>query len=1350
MTRFKLRCTVLGALLFVGAIVASAQTNPTPFDLSSANYSFTEWSAAEPAGTYPESMVFHVFPLRIEPFNGEIDQEPNGDWGLPYNRTGGARINGAGTGGVSFFQTGSGQAENCSYLGAAVLGLNTVGRANIKVSFELKVVSTGSRPYNMRLQYRADASSGWQNALGADGNFVQLESATSGTTPMSFSWTLPLALEGQSNAQVRWLYFQDGFGSGGRPRISIDEVFVTSDDPTAAAPVALQVFSVSPMNPSKDIPFVMVVRPVDGSGAVVNATANTLVSLAVTTGSGLLSGSTSGTMVAGTSALVLGSVQYNVSENGVSLSASGGAFTAGSATFNVGTGAVYSLMDGPINHAYAGTPMKPFTVTLYNQNNSVDANYTTPVTVYKVNGAGAITGTVTATPFQGVATFDNIIATATGSITIGVIVPGLPNKILPTITVDPTPMVASSITPQYVYGRFRSGTCRYSGFHTPAYAQVTLTNLEPLTSYRYNTGAGSVITSNPTSTGSGLNIHYSAETNSYIYNSSKWIGNADSYSTFSTAQGQTSITLWLNIVPTISAEFEPGTPLYWQIALADANGELIRYYQLPDASMPMTNTTDNLGATLIGDMGSQLTPLNYVMLFDNTAGSGRPVGISIVQSYDNNVNFSTREYSNNIENVPGAWMTQIPNTLSGGVQRIEERHYRTGSTTYSTTSTDGMWNGISTDPMTDGPGSFFDPIYLNTPFVTVSAPAAGDTLCSGRLTTIEYRADGMTDVMLDYTTDGGSSWTLIDPSQPASNGKFEWLVPGLSYQGQVQVRVTGVDRPNESGVSGEFAMVEPIALIEPISSKNLCLDDTDTLIALISGSVESYTWYKDGAVLPAANGPILLLTDVHYGTSGVYWCVAEGFGACGNVITNQSHVRVARETKIATQTRAVPGIIGETVSLSVTAEFPDEVMTYQWFRGQTALTESAHFFGTTSSTLEIRNFVMADYGNDYYCVVNGVCGTTTSRVVRVFPTGVYVEFLFPTTNACAGQDVTVTADVYSNPVGEELSIRWYRNGNPISDNATYSGSTTDALTIANVSAAEAGTYTVRAVLALDDALNAEATVSVVIATPPTITTQPSDQTVCAGAATSLDVGAAAAGDVVYQWYLDGAAVAGGNDATLAIDVATSARAGEYYVVVSTACGTATSNTVTLTVTPATEITTQPVSTIDAKVDSTFTITVAATGTGTVQYQWHKDGAEITGEVTAVYTVAAAAASDAGLYHCIVTSDCGSLNSDTTTVTVTPVVGVDEDLFANGVVIGRVSPNPVSNSATVSISLPSSMSVSMNLIDASGSIVATVSVGVLDAGDHGINLETAMLPSGAYMLQTVVGGGRHMQQVMIIK
>jgi hypothetical protein len=1355
MNRIHLLGALIGIIIGLAVVDTAAQTNPTPFNLAAGNYSFTAWNNTEPAGTYPASMVFHVYDQRIEPFAGLITDAPNGDWIAPYNLTGGPRINGEGANGVSFFQTGSGQSSNnCAFLGAAVLALNTTGRVNVQTTMEMQVTSTGTRPYVMRLQYRYNTGgtsyTNWTNAIGADGNFVELNSVTAGTANQTSTWMAPLELENRANVQLRWIYFQDGDGSGGRPRIRLDNITVSSDNPTASVPTALRVFQM-PASPSAGVPFQMLIRPVDGSGRVCNVTTTTNVLIGVQTGTGSVSGTTSGSIT--TNALTLTGVSYSKVENGVVLSASatsGMALTAGTVTRNFGEAAAYAVMSGSINRGYAGIPLKSFTVTVYRRDNTVDVSYTNPITVFLQSGVGSLSGTLTVTPFRGVATFDNVMASSVGNVTIGTTIPGLPTKILPTIQILTAPKVTGDIVPQYINGRFSSGTCSYSAFITPSYARVTFTGLQPNSSYRFNVGAGNTMMSRPSSTGGGFNIHYNASTNTYDAAGGKSLNTDGEYSNFSTGSTETTRTIWINLLPTNSDAFDPTKIVYWQIALGDESGNLIDIMQLTQTSIPMDNNTTSTTSTLIGDLGSQLTTKNYVVLYDNTAGTGRPLGVALVQPYNTSINFATNRYRFDIENVSGAWMTQVPNTLPTGVRRIEERDYRSGAVTYAVTSNDGIWNGINTNPLSYGtPGGFSTPIYLKTPKVTVSKPAAGDTLCAGSIYRIQYRADGMSTVALDYSTNGGVTWSEIDPSEVATKGWFDWSVPAVGFQGNVRIRVRGVDRP-ETGTSTAFAIVDPLVLIQELQSSDLCLDDNDTLIAFVGGSIESYQWYKDGVPIPNQNGPFLYITDAHYQTAGVYWCVIDGYGSCGRIETNKAHVRVARPTQIAWQTRAVAGIIGERVSMEVRAEFPSEVRSYQWYKGQTMLTDDGHYYGTTSNRLEIIGFTMNDYGNDYHCVVNGICGSVDSRVIRVFPTGVYAEFRSENINACTGQDVDLVADVYSNPPGEDLVIRWYRNGIMLSEGGKFTGTNSGTLTINNVTTADAGVYTVKAHLALNSGVAGEASATVVIATTPTISQQPSAAAVCEGAGASLSVVANAQGTITYQWFLDGTAVPGATSASYTIQTMTAARAGIYTVAVTTACGSVTSQAAAVTMKNATVITQQPVGTVDVQAGQPFQLTVAATGSGTLQYQWFKDGAELTGEVAPAYNVSAAQASDAGEYYCRVTSECGPVNSDTTSVTIRPVTSVDNDVYAGGLMISAVAPNPASSDALVSVSLAHPARVTMTLIDASGSAVATIVDAELQSGEYGLTIDTGMLSSGVYMLNTVSGSTRHVQSIIVVK
>src|SRR5438270_161249 len=109
-----------------------------------------------------------------------------------------------------------------------------------------------------------------------------------------------------------------------------------------------------------------------------------------------------------------------------------------------------------------------------------------------------------------------------------------------------------------------------------------------------------------------------------------------------------------------------------------------------------------------------------------------------------------------------------------------------------------------------------------------------------------------------------------------------------------------------------------------------------------------------------------------------------------------------------------------------------------------------------------------------------------------------------------------------------------------------------------------------------------------------------------------------------------------------IPATTAVDAGNYDVVVTGACGSATSGLASLTVNPATAITTQPVS-LSRVTGQSATFSVAATGTN-LTYQWRKNAVNIPGATAATYNIASAAPGDAGSYSCVVTGTCGTVTS----------------------------------------------------------------------------------------------------------
>lgn len=215
--RFSCVPVLLG---FILPLLLFGQTNPEPFDLSEGDYVFTTWDENEPAETYPPNMRFHRGPTQ----DPGLNDEPNDDYTGPYNATSGTRMNGHGDDGFSWFNTAS-----PGNLGAAVLAINTTGQENILVSWTGGTVVSNPRPYRIRLQYRVGSSGNFTDVPGP----IEYVANSSEGHYQNFGPTLlPDEVNNQNLVQLRWKYYQEGDGSGGRPRLRVGNIHIQStDDP---------------------------------------------------------------------------------------------------------------------------------------------------------------------------------------------------------------------------------------------------------------------------------------------------------------------------------------------------------------------------------------------------------------------------------------------------------------------------------------------------------------------------------------------------------------------------------------------------------------------------------------------------------------------------------------------------------------------------------------------------------------------------------------------------------------------------------------------------------------------------------------------------------------------------------------------------------------------------------------------------------------------------------------------------------------------------------------------------------------------------------------------------------------
>ena len=176
----------------------------------------------------------------------------------------------------------------------------------------------------------------------------------------------------------------------------------------------------------------------------------------------------------------------------------------------------------------------------------------------------------------------------------------------------------------------------------------------------------------------------------------------------------------------------------------------------------------------------------------------------------------------------------------------------------------------------------------------------------------------------------------------------------------------------------------------------------------------------------------------------------------------------------------------------------------------------------------------------------------------------------------------------------------------------------------------------------------QATESVTVA--PALSVQPAALAASAGSPVSFGVTAAGVG-LSYLWNLNGVPIAGATGTTLSIADAGLPNVGTYTVTVSNSAGSVTSSPAPLSLTGPPQIVAQPSNT-GSFAGGTTSVTVTATGSAPLTYQWSFGGAAIEGATGATLTLADIATSQTGTYTVTISNAQGSVTSDPATVTVT--------------------------------------------------------------------------------------------------
>lgn len=368
-------------------------------------------------------------------------------------------------------------------------------------------------------------------------------------------------------------------------------------------------------------------------------------------------------------------------------------------------------------------------VSAQDANGNLDLDNTSSVNLSLLTGTGTLSGGGSLTLTGGnkkwttltYDTLDTFSLTATDD--GAVLSPATSANILARVT----PTFTEVTIPQFIQG-ISSGTSNTK--RIPYAYRVSLSNLLANATYRYY---NQVVIASDSATSDGVgNVIFASASGSFVRTTNPGMNSTGGYGTFTTdANG--SYTGWFINEPTGNTRFAtPGNQMFLRIMLNDGLGGTSVLTRLTTTTAATVIAFGTDSATATGIYGnSSATAKNFVLLYDNVAGTGRPLAATFVESdgvAENTAAAYASFYNSPVDGTAGAWGNLIPNTNPNGVQRIEQRALTDGSLVGFNTAATGVWPS-SANTVSPGGGDTA-PIIIT----------AGDAPLTGSVTTYTITA----------------------------------------------------------------------------------------------------------------------------------------------------------------------------------------------------------------------------------------------------------------------------------------------------------------------------------------------------------------------------------------------------------------------------------------------------------------------------------------------------------------------------------------------------------------------------------------------------------------------------------
>lgn len=697
-----------------------------------------------------------------------------------------------------------------------------------------------------------------------------------------------------------------------------------------------------------------------------------------------------------------------------------------------------------------------------------------------------------------------------------------------------------------------------------------------------------------------------------------------------------------------------------QVGATTITGYKINWYAAATGGVPLgTGNTYNSGSlTSTTTYYAQPVPATL----DDSLSSG------LFATNNNTGAFFDIKVKNNITLTDVSWRAASSSTYDVDV------YMRTGTASGNESSSSG-WNKVgSVTGQSTSSGDIYK-ITLNTPQNLTAGQTYGFFVVrDGSGSSIHYHTAN--------TPGAGKVWSENDDLQMITGNGASSVFGGISNNNRMFDGIMWYEKTPPCSTSNRTAVninvdAPPAISAQPKNTTVCNIEDAKFSTTAVNDDTYQWqlstnngsTWSNiaNGGVYSNATTSTLDITAAPYSMNG-YQYRCEITSPCSvSTTTNTATLTVDPPPAITTQPNNKT--ICETTGTTFTVSTANSDK-YQWqvsTNGGSTWSDISNggiYADATTKNLKLSNVPASANSNQYRCIVNGPCkpSVTSNAVTLTVETAPDITTDPDDVISCVGSNTSFSCAA----TGAVLTYQWQVNTGSswsnVSNNANYSGATTNTLSVTNITAGMDNNQYRCEVSGKCSPSDFTDAATLDIGAAPMVTTQPTDRQACTGITSSISLDATGY-NISYQWQesinngitwtnvTNGAVYSGANTDMLVFQNPVILMNGnQYRCVVTNGCAiNTTSNEVVLTVTASPVVTQEPVNTTICEGDN-GALSVTATSTGTINYQWQKkygantwydlvnDGT-VSGVKTNTLSINNSTTYNNGEYRCVLNTGC---------------------------------------------------------------------------------------------------------------